>query len=73
MVVSLVLAALAFRSSNRLVFVITALFALVFAVLDGRELFRQLDENRTGLAVLAGVITLLHLGAAGIAGWEARA
>lgn len=69
---SLVLAALAFMSTNRIVFVVIALFALTFAVLDGRELFRQLDESRGGLAVLAGLIALLHLGAAVIAGRTAR-
>lgn len=71
--VSMLLAALAFRSNNRIVLGAVALFALGFAVLDGRELFHQLDENRTGLAVLAGVIALLHLGAAVVAGREARA
>lgn len=72
-VLSLVLAALAFRSNNKVVLIVVALFALGFAVLDGKELFHQLDENRTGLAVLAGVIALLHLGAAGVAGRQARA
>lgn len=71
-VVSLLLAALGFRSNNRAALIVIALFAFGFAVLDGRELLHQLDEDRTGLAVLAGAIALLHLAAAGIAGGEAR-
>jgi hypothetical protein len=67
------LAGLAFRTNNATVLVVVALFALGFAVLDGRELLHQLDEDRTGLAVLAGVIAVLYLGAAGIATKEARA
>jgi hypothetical protein len=48
---------------------------LVFAALDVREVFHQIDESRTGLAVLAGFVGLLHLGAAaaaGVMGREAR-
>jgi hypothetical protein len=48
---------------------------LVFAALDVREVFHQSDESRTGLAVLAGFVALLHLGAAataGVMGREAR-
>jgi hypothetical protein len=40
---------------------------LVFAALDLREVFHQSDESRTGLAVLAGFVALLHLTAAGVA------
>jgi Flp pilus assembly protein TadB len=45
---------------------------LVFAVLDVREIFHQSDESRTGLAVLAAFVALLHLGAATAAGAMGR-
>jgi hypothetical protein len=48
---------------------------LVFCALDVREVFHQSDENKTGLAVLAGFVALLHLGAVAVAaamGSEAR-
>ncbi len=70
---SVVLAALAFKSTNRVVLSVVGLFALAFAVLDSRELLHQLDESRAGLAALAGLIALLHLGAAVVAAREARA
>lgn len=72
-VLSLVLAGLALRSNNRIVLVVVMLFALAFAIVDGKELFHQLDESRTALAMLAGVIAMLHLGAAALAGREAQA
>jgi hypothetical protein len=56
----------------------TALLALVaaamlaFAVLDVREVFHQVDENRTGLAMLAGAVAALHAGAAAVAGRMTR-
>lgn len=71
--VSIGLAILAFRSNKPVLFFVVVLFALIFAVLDGKELFHQLDESRSGLTALAGVIALLHLSAAVIAGREARA
>ena len=46
---------------------------LVFAALDVREVFHQSDESRTGLALLAGFVALLHLGAAVVAGIMGRA
>lgn len=61
--VSIGLAILAFRSNNPVLFLVVVPFALVFAVLDGKELFHQLDESRSGLTALAGVIALLHLNA----------
>ena len=45
---------------------------LLFAALDVREIFHQSDESRTGLAVLAGVVAALHLGAAVVAGLMGR-
>ena len=40
---------------------------VAFAALDVRELFHQVDESKTGLAVLAGTVAALHLGAALVA------
>jgi hypothetical protein len=41
---------------------------LLFAALDVREVVHQLDIDKTGLAVLAGAIAVLHLLAAVLAG-----
>jgi hypothetical protein len=46
---------------------LAALAMAVFAALDLREFIHQLDESRTGLAVLVASVTLLHAGAAVIA------
>ena len=40
---------------------------VAFAVLDVREVVHQLDEDNGGLALLAGVVAALHLGAAAVA------
>jgi hypothetical protein len=45
------------------VLVIVAAAMLLFALLDVREVFHQADENRTGLAILAGAVAGLHLAA----------
>jgi hypothetical protein len=37
-----------------------------------REVFHQVDENRTGLAMLAGAVAALHAGAAAVAGRMTR-
>jgi hypothetical protein len=52
------------RPRSPLVLGAVALVMVVFAALDVREVVHQIDENRTGLAVLAGVIAGLHLAAA---------
>lgn len=44
-----------------------AIAMIVFAALDAREVLHQLDEENTGLAVLAGMVAALHLAAAGVA------
>lgn len=44
----------------------------LFAALDVREAFHQVDEDRAGLAFLAAVIAALHLAAAGVAAAMAR-
>ena len=46
---------------------VTSLAMLAFAVLDVREVFHQLDEDETGLAVLAGFVAVLHAAAAALA------
>jgi len=47
--------------------VVIALAMLAFAALDVRELFHQVDENESGLAVFAGLVAALHAAAAGLA------
>jgi hypothetical protein len=42
-------------------------FGLVFAALDVRELVHQVSESRAGIAVIAGVLTALHLAIVGTA------
>ena len=59
--VSLVLAALAWLRPQRAVFVVVAAFAAAFAVLDVAETLHQIDKSRTGLAVVASVLALVHL------------
>jgi hypothetical protein len=39
----------------------------LFAALDVREVFHQLDEDKTGLATLAVLVAAVHLAAAGLA------
>src|SRR5204863_8393808 len=51
---------------------VVAAAMLLFAALDVREVFHQVDESRTGLAVFAGVVAALHLGAATAIGLLAR-
>lgn len=72
-VVSLILAVLALRSDKRAALIVIALFTLAFAILDVRELLHQFDEDRSGIAALAGLIAVLHLGASAVAAREARA
>jgi hypothetical protein len=53
------------RSAPLLVAV--ALAMLVFAALDVREVFHQADIDENGLALLAGLVAVLHIAAAGVA------
>ncbi len=46
---------------------VVAVAMVVFAVVDVREVFHQLDENKGGLALLAALVAALHLAAAGVA------
>jgi hypothetical protein len=52
------------RPRTRLILGVVAAAMLLFATLDVREVFHQIDVSRTGLAVLAGVVAALHLAAA---------
>ncbi len=61
-----------FRPRWTLLLLGVAAATLVFALLDVREVAHQSDENRTGLAVLAGAIAAAHLAAAAVAGAMAR-
>jgi hypothetical protein len=73
-VVSLALALgvwLALGGSTLLVLVTLAMLA--FAVLDLREVVHQLNENREGIAAIAAVVAVLHLGAVALAGSSLRA
>ena len=45
-----------------------AVVALAWAVLDVREVFHQLDESQTGIAIVAAVVAALHLGVAAVSG-----
>ena len=49
-----------------------AVIALAWAVLDVREVVHQLDESRTGLALVAMSVAVLHLAAAVVSGRLAR-
>ena len=64
---SLVLAGAVLRWPRREVFAVAALLCVAFAVLDGRELAHQLDENSDDVATLAALTLVLHLGAAAVA------
>lgn len=50
------------------VLLVIALIAFVWAALDIREVVHQLDGSRGGIAVVAAITAVLHLGAAALAG-----
>jgi len=70
---SLALAAGALLIRSRKVLVVIVVFALLFVLLDIREVLHQADESNTGLIVAAAAAGLLHLGAAAAAAREVRA
>ena len=61
-------AAAALRPHSVALLAVVVVGLLAFAVLDVREVAHQLDEDNSGLAVLAGAVALLHLAAAAVAG-----
>jgi hypothetical protein len=69
------LAALAATRFGRLrgVLLAIAAIALVWAILDAREVAHQLDESRDGVALIAMTVAVLHLAAAAVSGHLARA
>jgi hypothetical protein len=48
------------------------IIALAWAVLDIREVVHQIDESRTGIALVAGAVAVLHLATAVVSGRLAR-
>lgn len=64
---SLALAVLTWRSNARRLLIVTGLFAAVFAVLDVAEAVRKFNDSRTGIAVLAMTIGVIHAAAAFVA------
>ena len=69
-VASLALALGLWITQRRAVALSAALFAVLFVVFDIAEIVHQIDESRTGLAVLAAAIALGHAAAAVTAGYS---
>jgi hypothetical protein len=67
-IISLLLAAALWFWKTPAVLIVAVVFALLFAVLDLREVMHQLSEARGGLAAIAVVAAVLHIGVALIAG-----
>jgi hypothetical protein len=63
-IVSVALAVATWRSNDRSVLLVTALFAAAFAVLDVGELPHQIKESASTIAAIAAVIAVLHVVAA---------
>ena len=60
-------AAVWLRPESRALLVLVAMAMIAFAVFDVREVIHQLDEDKGGLALLAGVVAALPLGVAAVA------
>lgn len=69
--VSVALAAGVWLRRDRWLLWTAAGFAAMFAVLDVAELFHQIEEHRTGIAIIAATVAILHTAGAGVA--ETRA
>jgi hypothetical protein len=67
-VISLLLAAALWLSGTAGVLIVAAIFALLVAALDLREVMHQLSESRMSLAAIALVAAILHGGVAVLAG-----
>jgi hypothetical protein len=72
-VLSAVLAGAVLWRPDRRVLLAIALVAAGFVVLDIAEAAHQLNENRTGLAVLAATIAAMHTATAALAVWQLTA
>ena len=68
MVISLLLAAALYYWGTSATLIVTGVFALLFAVLDLREVAHQQSEGRSSLVILALLAAVLHAGAAVVAG-----
>lgn len=62
--ISILLAAATWRRDHRIVLLVAAMFAAVFAVLDVAEFSHQIRRSAATVAVIAGVIAVLHAAAA---------
>ena len=71
-IASLALAAAIWLRPARVVLVAVAVFGLVFAAGDGRELANQLNESNGGLAAVATVLLVLHVAVAALAAAATR-
>lgn len=60
------------RPNAALLLVVVCLAMLFFAALDVREALHQSDESNGGLVIVASLVAVLHLSAAGMAGYLAR-
>ncbi len=63
-IVSVALAAANWRADRRLILLVTALFAVAFAVLDVAELSHQIQKSAATVAAIAAIIAVLHAAAA---------
>jgi hypothetical protein len=66
--VSLGLAAAVWFRRERWWLWLTVAFGIAFAIGDVRELIHQINESRTGVAVIAAILIAAHLRIAGLAG-----
>jgi hypothetical protein len=69
--VSVAFAILVWFRRDRLLLWLVAAFAALFAVFDVAEIVHQINENRTGIAVIAAVVVVVHAAATLVA--ETRA
>jgi hypothetical protein len=67
-VISLLLAAALYFWGTPATLIVAGAVALLFAVLDLREVAHQLSEGRSGLVAVALLAAVLHAGAAVVAG-----
>ena len=63
-VISVALAAATWRTDHKLILLVTAVFAAVFAVLDVAEFSHQIKESAATIAVIAAIIAVLHAASA---------
>jgi len=66
-IISLLLAAAIAVQGSRVVLLFAAVFCLLFAGLDAREVGHQLQDSRAGVATLAGLAAVLHVGVVPVA------